>query len=331
MILNKEALSESILRLNQDSFYFSESSTLFGAIKEIYNQNKPVDPVILFEYLQNNNLLEKAGGYEYLLETTNTTIPGNYLNYIEIVKNCALRRQLIEISDLLNKKSYDMSFETKDLLEYAESAIFMLDQDRYSQSLEPMSDTFSTLENKLIDFIKNGGITKEEEKKLISSGMSDLDFYLNGGFKNGNLYILAARPAMGKTGLGINLATNISLRQTKPVAIFSLEMLKEQIGERIISSEFGKSMNDFKAGNITEKDIPRFQKIMTSLKESPIYTYDKGAISTNEIKNQVRKLKTEKGEVGLVVVDYLQLIQAQGFNRNDEVSKIARDLKKYSS
>lgn len=327
MILNKNILNDAVAQLSPENFYFKETQILFKVISEIHLSNKPVDLIILFDSLQNKNLLDDIGGYEFLVDLTNNSITANYLNYIQIIKNCSIRRQLIEVCNELTMSAYDMNLETKDLIEYAESTIFTLDQNRYSQQLEQMSDTFYSLENKLINYIQSGGMTENDHKKLISTGMSDLDFYLNGGFQNGGLYILAARPAMGKSGLGINLATNISIRQTRPVAIFSLEMLKNQIAERIISSEFGRGIHEFKTGKVLESDIPKFQKVMQVLKDSPMYVYDKGSVSTLDIKNNIRKLKTEKGEVGLVVVDYLQLLDSKGHNRNDEVSKIARDLK----
>lgn len=331
MLLNRETVEEVLNILDESCFYLPHHEIIFYAMNQLHSMNQTIDIVTVSDFLEKKGILQDVGGYGFLTKLATDTGFFSGFHHVKqhslIVKEAAIKRNAINAFSELLESCYDPDSKSEEILEMSEQTIFLLDNDRFTQDLEHMGNTFQEKGKELIRYIENGGMTDEDKEKLISSGISSLDDLIRGGFHPGSLYVLAARPAMGKSGLAVNLATNIAQHQSRPVAIFSMEMIKEDITERIISSETGFSSYDFRGGRVPVSKANDVQKVVNKLSSTPMYIYDKGSLSTNDIKTKIRKLKTQKKEIGLVVVDYLQLLEGRGNNRETIVASIARDLK----
>jgi len=322
---SKNCLDEMLSKLNEKSFYITHHAKIFKALSNLNSENVQIDIITLCEKLKENNDLEDVGGYSYVLTATESIVHGMFTKHLEILKNLEVKRDLITFSYELIEMAFDPTTKTDDLLEVAESGLYAISQDKYTNDLEHMKQTFEEKELEYMGYIDNRGITEEQKSKKINTGFEHVDTLLE--IQPGGLYILAARPAIGKSSYAVNLATYIALNQNLATPIFSLEMLKGKIADRIITSEFGKSYNDFKYGNVSSTEKDKLKEIFIKLKKAPIFIDDKGAVSPQDIKNKLRKLKTKGQKIGVVVVDYLQLLKGKGFNRENEVSQIARELK----
>lgn len=325
MLLDRDAVALAFETLKPEDFYREENKLIFTAILNLYNTSKPVDLITVKEELISLGKFEVCGGLEYIAdlpEKVPTT--ANAEQYIKIVEEKAILRNLIKTSNELVTLGYDQSLEVDEIIEKAEKSVFDLIKNRNQKGYTPIKDvlveTFAQLE-KLYN--------QKEHITGIPTGFVDLD-YKTAGLHGSELILVAARPAMGKTAFALNIATNAAIKANVPVAIFSLEMSKEQLVTRILSSETMIDSNKLKTGKMEEEDWIKLADGLAPLSEADIYIDDTPGISITEIRAKCRKLKLEKN-IGLVVIDYLQLISGSGSRKNgsreQEISEISRSLK----
>jgi replicative DNA helicase len=309
--------------IKPEDFYKPANKEIFSTIRNLYERNEPVDIVTVSEKLKENGKLEEVGGRDYVTDLaieTVTTVNVGY--YAEIVKNTSIRRNLIAAgSEIVN-----MSYETEStalLLDCAQQLIFGVASQKNTAEIENATnlvyDTYEEIEYRYNHMGELAGTP---------TGFYDFD-QMTSGLQPGNLIILAARPAMGKTALALNIAENVGLRTDKSVAIFSLEMSKSELMKRILSSEAEVDARRLSSGHLQPQDWEKITKVMENIStNSKIYIDDTAAITISDIRAKCKRLKMQETNLGLVVIDYLQLIQGNNpSDRNQEISAISRGLK----
>lgn len=324
MLTDKDAVISAIEVLKPEDFYREDNKAIYEAILSLYNRAEPVDIITLKSELATQGKLEQVGGLEYLAELPEKVpTTANVEKYIKIVEEKAILRNLIKTANEIISLGYDPTQEVENIMDAAEKKIFDIMQSKNQKGYSPMKDilvdTFSQLE-KLYN--------QKEPITGVPTGFVDLD-YKTAGLHESDLILIAARPAMGKTAFALNIATNAAVRAKVPVAVFSLEMSKEQLVNRILCSEAMVDSNKVRTGRIEEGDWVKLAGAIGPLSEADIYVDDTPGISVMEIRAKCRKLKLEKN-IGLVVIDYLQLISAsgkRGGSREQEISEISRSLK----
>ena len=324
MLTDKDAVISAIEVLKPEDFYREDNKAIYEAILSLYNRAEPVDIITLKSELATQGKLEQVGGLEYLAELPEKVpTTANVEKYIKIVEEKAILRNLVKTANEIISLGYDPTQEVENIMDAAEKKIFDIMQSKNQKGYSPMKDilvdTFSQLE-KLYN--------QKEPITGVPTGFVDLD-YKTAGLHESDLILIAARPAMGKTAFALNIATNAAVRAKVPVAVFSLEMSKEQLVNRILCSEAMVDSNKVRTGRIEEGDWVKLAGAIGPLSEADIYVDDTPGISVMEIRAKCRKLKLEKN-IGLVVIDYLQLISAsgkRGGSREQEISEISRSLK----
>ena len=318
MLTDKDAVISAIEVLKEEDFYREDNKTIYSAILNLYNRSEPIDIITLKSELTAMGMFEKIGGFEYIVglpEKVPTT--ANVEKYINIVKEKSELRRLIKTANEIIEQGYDPTENIDDIMNNAEKKIFNIMQDKdqkgYSPIKDVLVDTFTELEQLY---------NQKQHITGVPTGFIDLD-YKTAGLHNSDLVLIAARPAMGKSAFALNVATNAAVKAKVPVVLFSLEMSKEQMVNRILCSEAMVDSNKVRTGKIDDEDWIKLANTMGELSEAPIYIDDTPGISINEIRAKCRKLKLEKN-IGLVVIDYLQLVQgsskrAQG-SREQEIS-----------
>ncbi|HOJ10884.1 MAG TPA: replicative DNA helicase [Clostridiales bacterium] len=323
MLLDKEVIPVVIEILKKEDFYRDDNAEIFDAIMDLFDKGEPVDIITTAEQLKLRGTLEKTGGLEYLTNiATGVHTTANAKYYANIIEEKSILRKLIRASSEITGMSYEAAEEVSIILDTAEKNIFDILQKRSSKGFyhvkEILVDTFNRLEelynNK--DYITG-----------VPSGFVDLD-YKTSGFQNSDLILIAARPAMGKTAFALNIAQYASVYKKIPVAIFNLEMSKEQLVNRLLCSEALIDSQKMRTGSLEDEDWDKIARTLGPLSEAPIYIDDTPGSSVMEIRAKCRRLKLEKN-LGLVVIDYLQLMQGRGRteNRQQEISEISRSLK----
>ena len=325
MLTDKDAVIAAIEVLKEEDFYREDNKTIYSAILNLYNRSEPIDIITLKSELTAMGMFDKIGGFEYIVglpEKVPTT--ANVEKYINIVKEKSELRRLIKTANEIIEQGYDPTENIDDIMNNAEKKIFNIMQDKdqkgYSPIKDVLVDTFTELEQLY---------NQKQHVTGVPTGFIDLD-YKTAGLHNSDLVLIAARPAMGKSAFALNLATNAAVKANVPVVLFSLEMSKEQMVNRILCSEAMVDSNKVRTGKIDDEDWIKLANTMGELSEAPIYIDDTPGISINEIRAKCRKLKLEK-DIGMVVIDYLQLVQgsskrSQG-SREQEISEISRSLK----
>lgn len=325
MLLDRDAVSSALEVLKPNDFYREENKLIFEAILNLYNRSEPIDLITVKDELISLGKFEVCGGLEYIAdlpEKVPTT--ANVEQYIKIVEEKSVLRSLIKTSNELINLGYDQSLEVDDIIEKAEKSVFDLMQNRNQKGYTPIKDI-------LVETVAQLEKLYNQKQHItgVPTGFSDLD-YKTAGFHGSELILVAARPAMGKTAFALNIATNAAVRAKVPVAIFSLEMSKEQLTTRILSSEAMIDSNKLKTGKMEEEDWIKLSEGLEPLSEANIYIDDTPGISITEIRAKCRKLKLEK-DIGLIVIDYLQLVSGSGNRKNgsreQEISEISRSLK----
>ncbi len=323
MLIDKEAQLEAAELLSPNDFYKDSHKQVFQAIVTLSNRGEPVDLVTVCDELDNQKLLERVGGAAYLASVANMTPTAAHVrHYANIVREKALLRNMIRAATEIVGKSYEYVSDVEEYLDEAEQLIFEVARSRESKSFvsleEALNETMEKLE-KL--YTRKGGVTG------IPSGYSDLD-NLTSGFQDSDLVIIAARPSMGKTTLGLNIAQHIALEENKPVAFFSLEMSKEQLAQRMLCSYVEVDSQRLRRGYLSSEDWPRLTQALGPLSRAPLYIDDTAAISVMEMRAKARRLRMEKG-LSAIFVDYLQLMRGHEKveNRQQEISSISRSLK----
>ena len=325
MLTDRDAVISAIEVLKEEDFYREDNKTIYEAILNLYNRSEPIDIITLKAELTSMGMFDKIGGLEYIVglpEKVPTT--ANVEKYISIVKEKSELRRLIKAANEIIEQGYDPTENIDDIMNSAEKKIFNIMQDKDQKSYSPIKDV-------LIDAFTELEQLYNQKQHItgVPTGFIDLD-YKTAGLHNSDLILIAARPAMGKSAFALNIATNAALKAKVPAVLFSLEMSKEQMVNRILCSEAMVDSNKVRTGKIDDDDWIKLADTMGDLSEAPIYIDDTPGISINEIRAKCRKLKLEKN-IGLVVIDYLQLVQgsskrAQG-SREKEISEISRSLK----
>ena len=322
ILLDPEAIGRVADMLPANAFYITAHKEIYKAALVLYNQSKPTDLMSVTTWLYDHELLEKVGGQSKLAQLVERTVSAvNVDRYATLVTEKYLRRQLIQAGNEIVQLGYETSMELETVLDQSEQKIFSLSQTRAQQGLIPISEaliqTFNSIE------------TLHEGVALpgIPCGFYDLDA-MTEGFQRSDLIILAGRPSMGKTTLGLNIAHNIAEGQNLSVAIFSLEMSKEQLVQRLLSSEVGIESNRLRAGRISQNEWAPLSNAISILTQLPIFIDDTPNQTVMQMRSHVRRLQAEQGgQLGLVLIDYLQLMEGNSDNRVQELSRITRSLK----
>ena len=324
MLTDKDAIISAIEVLKEEDFYREDNKTIYSAILNLYNRAEPVDIITLKAELSSLGKLEAVGGLEYLAELPDKVpTTANVDKYIKIVEEKSLLRNLLKTANEIIKLGYDETQEVDVLMDQAEKKIFDAIQSRnqkgYFSIKDILVDTFTELEQLY---------NQKQHITGVPTGFADLD-YKTAGFHNSDLILIAARPAMGKSAFALNIASHAATRANIPVAIFSLEMSKEQMVNRILCSEAMVDSNKVRTGKIDDEDWAKLAEASGTLSESKIFIDDTPGISIMEIRAKCRKLKLEQN-IGMVVIDYLQLVQGtgkRGASREQEIAEISRSLK----
>ena len=324
MLTDRDSVISAIEVLKEDAFYREDNKAIYSAILALYAKSEPIDIITVKAELIENGNFERVGGLEYLAslpERVPTT--ANVEKYIKIVDEKAMLRNLINMSNELVALGYDETEDVDRIMDMAEKKVFDLSQKKNSKGYTAIKDVLVESFAKLEELYNQKG-----KISGTPTGFADLDLKTS-GLHDSDLIILAARPAMGKSAFAINLATNVAVQSGKGVAIFNLEMSKEQVGNRILCSEAMVDSNKIRTGQVEDEDWVKLASTLGRLSEAPIYIDDTAGNSIMEIRAKCRKLKLEK-DIGLVVIDYLQLIQGSGkknASREQEISEISRSLK----
>lgn len=323
VLLENEALSRVLEVVNEGDFYREAHRQIFSALLHLYERNEPADLITLSEVLKKRDALEEVGGIEYLNFLVNSVpTAANIAYYAKIIKEKSILRKLINRATEIINLGFGDAGDVDESLDRAERLIFEISEDRVRPSFFPIKDiikaSFKTIENLY------------EKKQLITgvpTGFTKLDD-LTSGLQPSDLIIVAGRPSMGKTALALNITQHAAIEGGIPSAIFSLEMAKEQLALRLLCSEAKVDAHRLRGGFLSETDWPKLTRAAGSLSEAPIFIDDTPGLTVLEMRAKSRRLKAEHN-LGLVVVDYLQLMRgrANSETREQEISDISRSLK----
>lgn len=312
------------LRVHTEHFYKPSHQHIYAAIRGLMQSGEAVDIVTVADELRRNGLLEEIGGAATLAELQNATPSlGNAGRYAKIVLDTALLRKLIAVAGDLTELAYGEPDDVTRALDEAETKVFEIAEDRVVDSTRALPDLIPAMMDGLQERYDSGDAISGT-----ASGFADLDDLLS-GFQPNTLNILGARPAMGKTALGLGIATNIAKSTRKPVLVFSLEMGHEELAQRIVSSEAEVESGKLRSGRIDANDWGKIGRAIHRLDTLPLYLDDNPRVTVMEIRAKARRLKARHGEIGMIMIDYLQLMSggSNSENRQLEVSEISRGLK----
>ena len=324
MLTDRDAVISAVEVLKEEDFYREDNKAIYEAILNLYNRSEPIDIITVKSELESMGKFDQVGGLEYLAELPEQVpTTANAMKYVKIVEEKSTLRQLIKTANEIIELGYNPTEDVEDIMEGAEKKIFNVMQDKNQKGYEPIKDVLVESFTKLEELYN-----RKQHITGVPSGFIGLD-YRTSGFHGSELILIAARPAMGKTAFALNIATNAAVRANVPVAIFSLEMSKEQLVNRVLCSEAMVDSNKVRTGKLEEDDWTKLAGAIGPLSEAEIYIDDTPGINITEIRAKCRKLKLEKN-IGMVVIDYLQLIQGSGKrngSREQEISEISRSLK----
>ncbi|MFA4955019.1 MAG: replicative DNA helicase [Patescibacteria group bacterium] len=328
LLLDKEAIIRAGDQVAPEDFYADKHRQIFEAMLDLYRRHEPIDLLSLSNRLQEKNELERLGGRAYLIQLSNVVpTASNVVNYAQIVQKKATLRRLINAAGEISRLGFAEAEDVDVILDHAEQRLFNVSQ-------KFLKATFTSIQDILDGAFERIDELHKEKGKLrgTSTGFADLDNLL-GGLQKSDLVILAARPSVGKTSLALDIARHAAVRNKVPTGIFSLEMNKEQLVDRFICSEANVNLWSLRTGHLSESgdndDFTRIGHALGMLSEAPIYIDDSSSASIMEIRTKARRLQMDKG-LGLLIVDYLQLMEsrnANSDNRVQEISEITRGLK----
>ena len=323
MLLDKEAVAAASEVLQGEDFYSDAHKEIYEAILDTYDQGKPVDLVTLAEALRQRGSLDAVGGGTYISDLS-MSVPStaNIRYYVRIIEEKSILRKLIGASNEIIKESYEASEDMDIIIDHAEKRIFDISQKKNKQSYESIKTILLETYSKIEEMSKNKGkITG------VPTGFRDFDMRTS-GLNPSDFVLIAARPSMGKTSFAMNIAQNAAVRYKVPVAIFSLEMAKDQLAQRMLSSEANVELQKIRTGDLAEEDWVKLVNAATPLSQAPIFIDDTPGVTAMEVRSKARRLKMEHN-IGMVVIDYLQLMSGRGKteSRQQEVSEISRSLK----
>ncbi len=323
MLLNRDAIGDALDYLHGDDFYRESHGDIFRAILALYDRNEPTDLVTLRGELTKAGKLDKVGGVPYLSDLFEFTVTAaNVRHHAEIVREKSMLRALISVSTDTAARAYDPTNDVQELIGTAEQRIFELAEGRVVKAFETVRDHVKPTMESFLEL--------QENRKHITgleSGFPDID-RLTAGWQKSDLIVIAARPSMGKTALCLNFAGHAALELNMPVAVFSLEMSAQQLTQRLLCSEAKVNMHSARTGKIRDAELQSLTHAASRLTRAPIYIDDTPGLSVLQMRAKARRLKAQSG-LALVVVDYLQLMQADGRpeNRQQEIAQVSRGLK----
>jgi replicative DNA helicase len=317
------SLKKGAIYLKPESFYIPEHKILFQTIFELYEQKKPITLTTILSYLLDNNLLEKVGGNSFLVKIASQRDPArNLMEYIRLLNEKDIRRKLVKLGEDLIKSGYEKIDSTETIFEEAEQKLFNIAQQQLADSTpssgEILLGTLEELQRK----------SQLQEMPGYLSSYKDLDTILQ-GFQKSDVIVIAGRPSMGKTALALNLARNVVQTYKLPIIFFSLEMSKQQLMYRLLSIEAFVDGSKLRLAQMTHQEWRRIIQASTKLSELPIYVDDNPYITLNQMKAKIRNIFLEYKQIGLVIIDYLQLMKLniKLENRVQEIAHITRNLK----
>ena len=324
LLISSEAIDMTIRTLPVEAFYFKNHQELYTAMKSMYNNKLTIDTLTLTSYLQDNGLLTKIGGIKVLVELVNQ-IPNlsNFEDYLSLVKDKFIRRSIIKLGYKAINSSYITNISLEALLSDLENKLFNLTNEAKIQTLftsaELSTQIFTELKQKSANLTPFG----------LPTGFYHLDALIQ-GFQRSDLIIIAGRPSMGKTALSLNIGLNIIKRSKLPILVFSLEMSKEQIMYRLLAMEANINQMRLKTGKLYKNDWIKLSKVMKIFAKIPLFIDDTFDLSIQDIRSKIKTLIFEQNKIGLVIIDYLQLMRSSNFktqNRVQELAQITRSLK----
>jgi replicative DNA helicase len=323
ILVDNTTLLEVVEILTPVDFYRTAHQKIFAAMSDLFNRSEPVDLVTLANDLKEKGQLETVGGAAYLARLVDTVpMAVNAQHYARIIRDKAVLRRLIENANAITKRCLLEQGGAEDIIDFAEASIFAITEKKSRQAFYPLSKLIDLN----IDFLEE----KQKNKSLVTgvpTGFTQLD-NLTSGLQNSDLIILAARPSMGKTALALNIARHAAVEGAVPVAIFSLEMSKEQLSLRLLCAEARIDSSRLRSGFFSMEDWERLTDAAGVLSAAPVFIDDSASLSAMEVRAKARRLKMDKN-IGLIIIDYLQLMQARtsAERRELEISEISRSLK----
>ncbi len=324
LLLDRDAIIKVADIVAGDDFYVAKNRLIFEAILALYEKREPIDVVTLSNKLESMGELESIGGATYLTELVNSVPSAAHVaHYAQIVAQKATLRRLIEASGKINALAFDETAPLDGLLDSAEQTLFEVSQKHLKQNFSPIREVLAESFDRLDALHKD-----KKQLRGLPTGYRALDNLL-AGLQKADLIILAARPSIGKTSLAMNIAQNVAIKSGVPVGIFSLEMSKEQLIDRLLAGEAKIDSWKLRTGNLEDRDFEKLNKAMGVLAEAPIFIDDSAMANVMEMRTKARRLQSEH-DLGLIVIDYLQLMSGRNNssdNRVQEISEISRGLK----
>ena len=321
-LIDKNAIVDAVEVLVANDFYMEDNRIIFDCIISMHNRNEPIDIITIKNELESRRKLDAVGGIAYLAELPNKVpTTANVDKYINIVKQKSVKRNMIEMSNEIAKRSFDDMVSIDSLTEFAEKKVYEITQRKDFKGASRLNDLLVESINKLEEVYNNGN------KKGIPTGFTDIDRRM-GGLKGSELIIVAARPGMGKSAFALNIATHVAKEEHIPVLIFNLEMGKNQLTDRIICSECFIDSKKYRDGKLDDDDWEKLAIGIAGFSDTEIFIDDNTSITITEIRSKCRKMQAEN-KIGLVIIDYLQLIKPTygKMSREQEVAEISRSLK----
>ncbi|MGF3072638.1 replicative DNA helicase [Facklamia sp. P12955] len=326
LLLDPKKLATVQTLLQEQDFYKVAHQQIFAAMERVFDRDNTLDHLMLKNQLDALDQLENVGGYEYIVELTGfTPTTANIENYARIVKEKSILRQLIHASSKISQVAYDEEHAIEEIIDQSEKLILSIGEGSQSNRPQMMRQLIAEAFDNIVKLA-------EEKRDVVGlpTGYHELD-KLTSGFQPDQLVIIAARPSVGKTAFALNIAQNVATKSKVPVVIFSLEMGALDMVYRMICAEGSIHASNLRTGQLTDDEWKSFTVATDILREAPIYIDDSAGIRVSEIRAKCRRLKQENPDLGLIVIDYLQLIDGNGReNRQQEVSEISRQLKKLS-
>ena len=323
MFLDREAASLALEMLTGEDFYRPDHRQVFEAAEELYHSGVPIDMITVKNKLEEKQVFEQIGGLPFLANiSTSVGSSANMRHYAAIVEEKSVLRRLIRTANNISQMSYEGKTDVNAIMDTAEKGIFDIMQNRHSDQFHHIRDIAVDSIEKIEDIYRSKG-------KLtgVPTGFVDFD-QKTAGLQKSDLILLAARPSMGKTAFALNIIQNAAIRSNVPTAVFSLEMSREQLVNRMLCSEAMLDAQRLRTGELTDSDWADLIQAMGPLSQAPIYIDDTPGVTPMEVRSKCRRLKVEKG-LGLIVIDYLQLMSGNGRtdSRQQEISEISRSLK----
>lgn len=323
ILIDKNAIVEIVAFLRPSHFYKDNHGKIFDCILELYEEREPVDLVTLSEKLKKKGFYKEVGGSTYLTELVNSVpTSANVEHYAKIVKDHFTKRELITSASKISEMAFSADADIKEILDKTEQSVFHISQENLAGNFIPIKEALAESFDRLDELQKRG-----EGLRGIPTGFSELDKRL-AGMQDSNLLILAARPGLGKTAMALGIGMHASVVKKIPVGMFSLEMSKEELVDRLLVAQADIDAWRLKTGKLTDEDFDKLQEAMGELADAPLYIDDTPGISIMEMRTKARRLQMEHG-LKLIIVDYLQLINpGKSFeNRVQEVSYVSQSLK----